>query len=100
MVENQNKWNKVFKSGSKLTIVEVDKNYRIVISKEIRKIIPIKPGQKIYLLTVGGEIILIPLPEDVNKELDKLIGDIHWNRKVREEAEKYLLSTVSENIHE
>ncbi len=83
-----------------MTIVEVDKNYRIVISKEIRKIIPLKPGQKIYLLTVGEEIVLIPLPENVDKELDKLIGDIKWNRKVREETEKFLLSTVAEKKHE
>ena len=83
-----------------MTIVEVDKNYRIVISKEIRKIIPIKPGQKIYVLTAGEEIVLIPLPDDVNKELDKLLGDIQWNRRARDEAEKFLLSTASEKKYE
>lgn len=90
----------MFNGGLKLAIVEVDKNYRIVISKEIRKIIPIKPGQKIYLTTAGDEIILKPLPEDADKELDRLMGNIQWNRKVREETEKFLLSEVSEKKDE
>lgn len=79
-----------------MTIVEVDKNYRIVITKEIRKMLSIKPGQKIYLLAAGDEIILIPLPDNVDEELDKLTSNIKWDRKVRENLEQYLLSKALE----
>jgi len=80
-----------------MTIVEVDKNYRIVITKDIRKKISIKPGQKIYQLVSGNEIILIPLPDNIDEELDNLCGDIVWNRKIREDLEKYLISNLSDN---
>jgi len=79
-----------------LTIVEVDKNYRIVITKEIRKMLSIKPGQKIYLLAAGDKIILMPLPDDIDEELDKLTSNIKWNREVREKLEQYLLSKTLE----
>jgi len=72
--------------------VEVDKNYRIVITKEIRKILPIKPGQKIYLLAAGDKIILFPLPDNIDEALDKLTADIIWNRNVRENLEKFIIS--------
>ena len=78
-----------------MNIVEVDKNYRIVITKEIRNLISIKPKQKVYLLAAGKEIILIPIPEDLNAELDKLSGDIIWNRKIRENIEQFLLSNIT-----
>ena len=83
-----------------MTIVEVDKNYRIVISKEIRKMISIQPGQKLYLLAAGDKIILIPLPENVDKELDKLSADIKWNREVKQRLEQFLLSNTLEKDHE
>lgn len=88
------------KSGIILTIVEVDKNYRIVISKEIRKLFSIKPGQKVYLLAAGDKIILIPLPENLNEELDKLSSNIEWNRNVRENLEQFLISKAVKNINE
>lgn len=56
----------------------------------------IKPGQKIYLLAAGDEIILIPLPDNVDEELDKLTSNIKWDRKVRENLEQYLLSKALE----
>lgn len=77
-----------------MNVVEVDKNYRIVITKEIRTLVPIKPNQKVYLLAAGKEIILMPIPENLNEELDKLSGDIIWNRKVREDLEQFLLSNT------
>ncbi len=78
----------------KVNVVEVDKNYRIVITKEIRKSIPLKPKQKVYLLAAGKEIVIIPLPENINEELDKLCGDITWNREVRENLESFLTSKM------
>jgi AbrB family looped-hinge helix DNA binding protein len=84
----------------KLSIVEVDKNYRIVISKEIRKVFSIKPGQKVYILAAGDKIILIPLPENIDKELDKLSSDIEWNRKVRENLEQFLVSKAEKKRNE
>lgn len=76
--------------------MEVDKNYRIVLTKEIRNILPIKPGQKIYALVSGEKIILIPLPESLDKELNALSADIKWNRKIREGLEQYLISQTRE----
>jgi len=83
-----------------VTIVEVDKNYRIVISKEIRKMLSIKPGQKIYLLAAGDKIILMPLPGNIDEKLDKLSSDIEWNRNVRESLEQFLISKSVKNTDE
>lgn len=75
-----------------MNIVEVDKNYRIVITKEIRKLVPLKPNQKVYLLAAGKEILLMPIPERLNEELNKLSGNVVWNRQIRENLEQFLLS--------
>ncbi len=93
-------YKRTFKSVIKVTLVEVDKNYKMVISEEIRKLFSIKPGQKLYLLAAGGKIILIPLSESINKELDKLISDIEWNRNVRENLEQFLTSKAVKYINE
>ena len=87
-------WYNFKKCGFYMPIVEVDKNYRIVLTRDIRKKISIKPGQKIYLLVSGNEIILIPLPENIDEALDKLSGKIVWNRQIREDLEKYLISNL------
>jgi bifunctional DNA-binding transcriptional regulator/antitoxin component of YhaV-PrlF toxin-antitoxin module len=60
----------------------------------------IKPGQKVYLLAAGDKIILMPLPENIDEELDKLSSDIEWNRKVRESLEQYLISKAVEKTDE
>ena len=81
-----------------MSVVEVDKKYRIVVTKEIRKLVPLKPNQKVYLLAAGKEIILIPIPEGLNEELNKVSGDIAWNRQIRENLEQFLLSnSLKEN---
>jgi len=60
----------------------------------------IKPGQKIYLLAAGDKIILMPLPENTDEELDKLSSDIEWNRNVRESLEQFLISKSVKNTDE
>jgi bifunctional DNA-binding transcriptional regulator/antitoxin component of YhaV-PrlF toxin-antitoxin module len=75
-----------------MSIIEVDKRYRITLSKEIRGALGIKKGQKLYALATQKEIILIPLPDDPLKRLAELVGDVQFNREVREKAEEYIRS--------
>ncbi|MEM2849394.1 MAG: hypothetical protein QXI36_03865 [Candidatus Bathyarchaeia archaeon] len=78
-----------------MSIVEVSPKYRITITQSVRKKTPLRVGQKVYLLARPPYIVLIPIPDDVDKALSELIGDIIYSREEREKAEKQLLKEVS-----
>lgn len=55
----------------------VSTKYQVVIPKEVRKRIKVKPGQKLDVSTSNGKIILTPQkkwPDDYYKELGGLLG--------------------------
>ena len=55
----------------------VSTKYQVVIPKEVRKRIKVKPGQKLDVSTSDGKIILTPQkkwPEDYYKELRGMLG--------------------------
>lgn len=49
--------------------ITVSPKYQIVIPKDVRKALRIKPGQKLEVLAYGGSIRLVPVPS-----LEKLEG--------------------------
>jgi hypothetical protein len=54
--------------------------------------IPVRKGQQVYVLPMGDSFLVIPLKDDLYSELDKLIGDIKFDRAARRRAEKFLMS--------
>jgi len=74
-----------------MSIVEVGPKYRVTITQDVRKKIPVKIGQRIYLLARFPYVILIPIPERIDEALAKLIGDITYSREERKQAEEQLL---------
>jgi len=78
-----------------MSIVEVGPKYRVTITRDVRKKIPVKVGQKIYLLARFPYVILIPIPEKIDETLAELFGDITYNREERRLAEKQLLKETT-----
>jgi len=74
-----------------MSIVEVGPKYRVTITQDVRKKIPVRVGQRVYLLARFPYVILIPIPERVDEALAKLIGDIAYGREERKRAEEQLL---------
>jgi bifunctional DNA-binding transcriptional regulator/antitoxin component of YhaV-PrlF toxin-antitoxin module len=78
-----------------VSIVEVGPKYRVTITQDVRRKIPVKVGQKVYLLARFPYLILIPIPEKVDEALAELIGDIAYSREERKRAEGHLLKEAS-----
>jgi len=81
--------------GDGVSIVEVGPKYRVTITQNVRKKIPVRVGQRVYLLARFPYVILIPIPERVDEALAKLIGDITYDREERKRAEEQLLKETS-----
>jgi len=77
-----------------MTIVEVGPKYRITITQDVREKVPVKVGQRVYLLARSPYVILIPIPERIDEALAELIGDITYNREERKRAEEQLLGEI------
>jgi len=78
-----------------VSIVEVGPKYRVTITQNVRKKIPVKVGQRVYLLARFPYMILIPIPESVDEALAELIGDIKFSREERRRAEEQLLKEAT-----
>lgn len=78
-----------------MAIVEVGPKYRVTITQEIRKKVPLKVGQKVYLQARFPYVILIPIPEKIDETLADLMGDITYDREERKQAEKQLLREIA-----
>ena len=73
-----------------MSLVEVDSRYRVTLTSEVRKRVEVRKGQRVYVLPKGDGFIVIPLNENVDSELDRLIGDVKFTRAARRRAETYL----------
>jgi len=74
-----------------MSIVEVGPKYRVTITQDVRRKIPVRVGQRVYLLARFPYMILIPIPEKVDEALAELIGDITYSREERKRAEEHFL---------
>jgi len=79
-----------FGEGDGMSIVEVGPKYRVTITQDVRRKIPVRVGQRVYLLARFPYVILIPIPERVDETLAELIGDIAYSREERKKAEEHL----------
>jgi len=80
-----------FGEGDGMSIVEVGPKYRVTITQDVRRKIPVRVGQRVYLLARFPYVILIPIPDRVDETLAELIGDIAYSREERKRAEGHLL---------
>ncbi len=74
-----------------MSLVEVDSRCRVTLSSNVRKYIEVRKGQRVYVVPKGDSFIVIPLSEEVDSELHKLIGDVKFTRSARLKAETFLL---------
>ena len=44
-----------------MTVVTVSSKYQVVIPKDVRERLGLKPGQKVQALAVGGRVELVPV---------------------------------------
>lgn len=79
-----------------MSIVEVGPKYRVTITKDIRKRVPLRIGQKVYLLARSPYVVLVPIPERIDEALAGLIGDITYSREERGRAEEQLLKELDQ----
>lgn len=75
-----------------LSLVEVDSRYRVTLTSDVRKHIEIRKGQRVYVLPKGDSLMVIPLSEEVDKELHRLIGDVRFDRAARRRADAFLVN--------
>ncbi len=59
-------------------------------TSDVRKNVEVRKGQRVYVLPRGDSFIVIPLSEEVDSELHKLIGDVKFTRAARRRAETFL----------
>jgi len=81
--------------GDGMSIVEVGSKYRVTITQDVRKKIPVKIGQRVYLLARFPYVIIIPIPERIDEALAELIGDVTYDREERKRAEEQLLKEAT-----
>ena len=48
-------------NGNRMTTVTISPKYQVVIPKEIREKIKIKPGQKLQVISIGDRLEFIPI---------------------------------------
>jgi len=78
--------------GDDLEVVEVADKFRITITRPVRRVVPLKVGQKVAIVPFGDKILIQPLPEKPEERLDELMGNMVFNREAREKASKFLIS--------
>ncbi|KPV64017.1 MAG: hypothetical protein AOA66_0468 [Candidatus Bathyarchaeota archaeon BA2] len=75
-----------------LEVVEVADKYRITITRSVRKVVPLKVGQKVAIVPFRDRILVQPLPENPEEKLSELTKEVIFDRETRKKASKYLLS--------
>ncbi len=72
----------------------VDSKGRIVLPKNVRKKLGLREGDKVIII-LEKDGIFIKKPEDPEKVLEELLGDLTFSRKLRRIAERQALKEVS-----
>ena len=75
-----------------MEVVKVADKYRITITHSVRKVVPLKVGQKVAVIPFGDKILVQPLSDKPEEELAELTKDILFDREARMKASKLLIS--------
>jgi AbrB family transcriptional regulator (stage V sporulation protein T) len=77
-------------------IAKVDRRGRVVLPKEIREKANIKEDEEV-LISVEGDSIVIRKAEDPFKLLERLLGDLSFDRSLRKVAERQAVKEISDD---
>jgi AbrB family looped-hinge helix DNA binding protein len=69
-----------------MTAVTISPKFQIVIPKEIRERLRLKPGQKLYILSLQGSLRLI-VPQRL-REMRGLAKGLRWEDEDRDHSER------------
>jgi hypothetical protein len=61
------------------------------LTSDVRKHVEVRKGQRAYILPKGNTFIVIPLSDEDDSQLHRLIGDVKFTRAARRKAETFLL---------
>jgi len=75
-----------------LEVVNVADKYRITITRSIRKVVPLKIGQKVAVVPFGDKILVQPLPEKPEEKLAELTKSLIFDRETRKKGSGFLVS--------
>jgi len=75
--------------------VRVDAKGRIVLPKELRSALGIREGDELVLSIQGGKIV-VEKSDDPFKVLERVLGDLSFNRGLRRLAEREALKQARE----
>lgn len=73
-------------------IVEAGENFKNALPGEIGKIFPISTGEKLYIVASEDLLLIRKIPKNPPEALDKLMGEVVFDKKAKRRAEKWLLS--------
>ncbi len=62
-----------------------------LLSSDVRRFVGVRKGQRVYVVPRGDAFVVLPLKEDIDAELHRLIGDVKFGRAARLKAETFLL---------
>ena len=74
----------------KMSLVGVDSRYRVTLTSDVRRFVCVRKGQSVYVVPRGDVFVVIPLKEDIDAELNKLIGNVKFDKTARRKAETFL----------
>jgi len=80
--------------SDKIILSKIGKRFTVVIPPEIHKTISLKEGESIILETDGKKITITPKDHNWAEQLEKLMGDVRFNRTARQEALQQALELV------
>ena len=81
-----------------LETVRVSDKYRVVITEDVRKAVPVTVGQEVLEIPLGDAILIVPLPKDPDTILKKYLGDVRFSRKARENAENLMMAQAEKAL--
>ena len=70
-----------------MATVTISPKYQIVIPKELREELKLKPGQKLFVFSLEGKILL-DLPRSI-KELRGMCKGMQWKDDYRDHSERF-----------
>jgi bifunctional DNA-binding transcriptional regulator/antitoxin component of YhaV-PrlF toxin-antitoxin module len=78
-----------------MALVQLDSRHRLTLPRKIRKKFKIVDGQRFFLLQFGDDLIMKAVPKNPSEEMSKIINNLQFGKKDREEAEKWLLKETT-----
>lgn len=73
-----------------MSLVKVDQEYRITLTSKLRKAVRVQKGQYVYILSRGDNFVIIPIDEEIDNQLQKLIGNVKFDKAAKKKTQAFL----------